>query len=50
MAVKAVTGLPSAEQLLDLGLHAPAMRYLRYQFPGDVELRALEGIQDAAAC
>ena len=34
VAIKGVTGLPTAAQLLVLGLHAPAQRYLRYQFPG----------------
>ena len=41
VSIKGVTGLPSAAQLLDLGLHAPAQRYLRYQFPGVDVLRSL---------
>ncbi len=36
VAIRGVVGLPSAAQLLDLGLHAPAQRYLRYLFPGEV--------------
>ena len=36
VAIRGMAGLPSAAQLLDLGLHAPIQRYLRYHFPGEV--------------
>ena len=38
VAIKGVKGLPSAARLLDVGLHAPSRRYLRYHFPGEAGL------------